>query len=74
MRKVTVELKIKMLIYTDEDKEISDVIDEMEYDFTYTEPGAEIVNTDLCSFWQTSRLCFSISKTRPLPIHWDSDT
>ena len=47
MRKVTVELKVKMLIYADEDKKISDVIDEMGYEFTYTEPGAEIVDTEI---------------------------
>lgn len=47
MRKVTVELKIKMLIHADEDKEISDVIDEMEYEFIYSEPGAEIIDTEI---------------------------
>jgi len=47
MRKVTVELKIKMLINADEDKDISDVIDEMGYEFIYSEPGAEIVDTTI---------------------------
>ncbi|MBN2286885.1 MAG: hypothetical protein JXI43_10590 [Tissierellales bacterium] len=47
MRKVTVELKIKMLIHADEDKDISDVINEIGYNFVYTEPGAEIVDTEI---------------------------
>ncbi len=47
MRKVTVELKVKMLIHADEDKEISDVINEMGYEFIYSEPGAEIVDTEI---------------------------
>jgi hypothetical protein len=47
MRKVTVELKVKMLIHADEDKDISDVIDEMGYNFIYSEPGAEIVDTEI---------------------------
>ena len=47
MKKVTVELKVKMLIHADEDKEISDVIDEMGYEFIYTEPGAEIIDTEI---------------------------
>lgn len=47
MRKVTVELKIKMLIRADEDKDISDVLSEMGYNFVYSEPGAEIVDTEI---------------------------
>ena len=47
MRKVTVELKVKLLIHADEGKEISDVIDEMGYNFVYSEPGAEIVDTEI---------------------------
>jgi len=47
MRKVTVELKVKMLIHADEETDISDVIDEMGYTFVYTEPGAEIVDTEI---------------------------
>lgn len=47
MRKVTVELKVKMLIHADEDKEISEVIDEMGHNFVYSEPGAEIVDTEI---------------------------
>ena len=47
MRKVTVELKIKMLIHADEDKDISDVINEMGYNFVYSEPGADIIDTEI---------------------------
>lgn len=47
MRKVTVEVKVKLLIHADEGIEISDVIDEMGYNFVYTEPGAEIVDSGI---------------------------
>lgn len=47
MRKVTVELKVKLLINADEGKEISDVIDEMGYNFVYSEPGAEIIDSEI---------------------------
>ena len=47
MRKVTVEVKVKLLINADEDTEISDVINEMKYDFIYSEPGAEIVDSEI---------------------------
>jgi hypothetical protein len=47
MRKVTVEVKVKLLINADEGIEISDVINEMGYEFTYTEPGAEIVDAGI---------------------------
>ena len=47
MRKVTVELKVKMLIHADEETDISDVINEMGYEFIYSEPGAEIVDSEI---------------------------
>ena len=47
MRKATVEVKVKLLIHADEGVKISDVINEMGYNFTYTEPGAEIVNSEI---------------------------
>jgi len=50
MRKVTVELKVKLLIHADESKEISDVINDMGYSFTYSEPGAEIVDTEITDY------------------------
>ena len=47
MRKVTIEVKVKLLIHADEDIEISDVINEMGYEFIYSEPGAEIIDTEI---------------------------
>lgn len=47
MTKVTVELKVKLLIHSDEDIKISDVINEMGYEFIYSEPGAEIVDAEI---------------------------
>jgi hypothetical protein len=47
MRKVTVELKVKLLINADEGIEISNVINEMGYEFVYSEPGAEIVDSGI---------------------------
>ena len=50
MRKVTVELKVKMLIDADEGKEISEVMDEMDYEFIYAEPGADIMDSDIVDY------------------------
>ena len=50
MRKVTVEVKVKLLINADEDIEISDVINEMEYEFVYSEHGAEIVDSEIVDY------------------------
>ena len=47
MRQVTVEVRVKLLIHADEDKDISEVIDEMDYNFVYSEPGAEIIDTEV---------------------------
>jgi hypothetical protein len=43
MRKVTVEVKVKLVINMDEGLEVSDVIDEMEYDFTANNEGAAYI-------------------------------
>lgn len=40
MRKVTVEVKVKLVINMDEGLEVSDVINELEYDFTANNEGA----------------------------------
>jgi len=47
MRKVTVEVKVKLLIHADEGKDISDVIGEMGYNFIYSEPGADVVDSEI---------------------------
>jgi ribosomal protein L12E/L44/L45/RPP1/RPP2 len=50
MRKVTVEVKVKLLIHADEGKDISEVINEMGYEFVYTEPGADIIDSEIVDY------------------------
>ena len=47
MRQVTVEVKVKLLINADEGVKISDVINEMGYNFVYSEAEAEIVDSEV---------------------------
>lgn len=46
-RKVTVEVKVKLTINMDDGVEVSEVINEMEYDFTSTIDGADIEDTEI---------------------------
>lgn len=50
MRKVTVEVKMKLLIHADEGKDISDVIGEMEHNFIFSGPGADIIDTEILDY------------------------
>ena len=47
MRKVTVELKVKMLIHADETADIIEVLDDIDYEFTYKGTGANIIDTEI---------------------------
>jgi hypothetical protein len=47
MRKVFVEVKVKLVIEVDEGVKISDIIQEMDYDFTSTLDGAIITDTEV---------------------------
>jgi len=47
MRKVFVEVKVKLVIDADEGVEISEVIDEMDYSFVDTTGKANIVDTEI---------------------------
>ena len=47
MRKVFVEVKVRLVIIQNEDVETSEVIDEMEYEFTDTTGKADIVDVTL---------------------------
>ena len=47
MRKVTVELKVKLLIHADEEADIIDVLDDLDYEFTCNTTDAEIVDTEI---------------------------
>jgi hypothetical protein len=46
-RKVTVEVKIKLVIRIDEGTEVSQVIDEMDYRFNDTTGSATIEDTEI---------------------------
>ena len=47
MRKVTVELKIKLLIHADKNADLIDVLDDLDYKFTCNTTDAEIVDTQI---------------------------
>ena len=47
MRKVFVEVKVRLVIIQNEDVETSEVIDEMEYEFTDTTGKADIVDATI---------------------------
>ncbi len=47
MRKVIVEVKVRLVINQNEDVETSEIIDELEYDFTDTTGKADIVDTTI---------------------------
>lgn len=46
-RKVTVEVKVKLIINMDEGVEVQDVINELEYDFTSGMLEAEIMDIEI---------------------------
>jgi hypothetical protein len=50
MRKVTVELKVKLSMKVDEGVEIGDIIDEMDYDFSDTTTQADIEDTEILGY------------------------
>ena len=47
MRKVYVNLTVRLIIQAEEGIEISDIIDEMDYSFKADTEGAEIVDTEI---------------------------
>ena len=47
MRKITVELKVKLLIHADDKADILDVLDDMDYEFTCDATDSEIVDTQI---------------------------
>lgn len=49
-RKVYIELKVKMLIRADDGTDISEVVQEMEYDFTDTTGNAQIEETEIMDY------------------------
>jgi hypothetical protein len=47
MKKITVELKIKLLVHTDEDVTTEKVLEEMDYTFSDQTGQATIVDTEI---------------------------
>ena len=47
MRKVYVEVKVRLIIQAEEGVDINDVIQEMDYDFESTTPGAGILEAEI---------------------------
>ena len=50
MRKVTVEVKVKLSMKVDEGVEIGDIISEMDYDFSDTTTQADIEDTEILGY------------------------
>lgn len=50
MKKVTVDLKVKLLIHCDEDVDIQEVIDEMDYSFLDKTTKADIQDSSIEDF------------------------
>ena len=50
MRKVTVEIKVKMIMIVDDGVEISEIIDELDYDISDTTTKATIEDTEIIDY------------------------
>ena len=50
MKKVTVELKVKLFVNVNENTNIEDVINELEYDFQDTTTEADVIDTEILDF------------------------
>ena len=50
MRTVTVEVKVKLLIKLDDDARISEIIDEMEHDFSDNTGTATIEDSEILDY------------------------
>jgi hypothetical protein len=46
-RKVYVEVKVKLVLNMNEGIEVSEVLDEMDYDFTSNHDGADILDMEI---------------------------
>lgn len=50
MKKITVELKLRILIHADEDSNLTDLINELEIDVQDTTGEADIIDTEVLDF------------------------
>jgi hypothetical protein len=51
MRKVYVEVKTRLIIQAEENQNINEVLENMDYSFTSTHESAEIIDTEI-TYWQ----------------------
>jgi len=49
-RKVYVELKVQLVIYADQGAEITEVLENMDYNFTSNSDNAEIEDTEITNW------------------------
>ena len=50
MREVIVEIKVKAIISIDDDIELGEVIDGMDYDFTDTTTKADVIDCEMIDY------------------------
>lgn len=50
MRKVTIELKVSLELQVDEGIEISQVVNEMDYEFSDTTGSATVIDSSICDY------------------------
>jgi len=50
MRNVIVELKVKLLLKMDSDSEVSDIMNELEYNFTDTTGSADVEDMEITDY------------------------
>ena len=50
MKKVTVDITIKALIYINDDASLSEVLDEMDYNITDTTTLATVIDTEMTNY------------------------
>ncbi len=50
MKKITVKLEVVLLIHMDEDANLQDVIDELDYDFTDQTTQADVQDMEIKEF------------------------
>jgi hypothetical protein len=50
MRKVTVDLTVRLKLNVDEGVEVSEIIDELEYDFNSTHDNATVEDTEITDY------------------------
>jgi hypothetical protein len=47
MSKVTVEVKVKLLLNVSDNENLADIVNELEYDFSDTTGKADVVDTEI---------------------------